>query len=317
LERNLRLLEFDYGDRPNDGFSLFNLGWTLLDLGRAPEALTHLQRALEETKPSSSTLRKLYHLLALAYRALDRRDDALAACRQGLERFPRDGELLCEEALLYRDKGDLRGAEKSWLDLLDTPRGQYFASEEVGLRGFRTRHLVAEVYRAQDRRIEAEVQWRAALGERADFEPAWMGLAELYLRSERWSDLEYLLQKLEDQGASPARVGWLRARGLIHRRDYPVARRTLERVIAQDPTALPPRILLSQMLLQEGRDWVAAERALREVLDIDPNHAETRHNLRVLLRRVGRDPEAPRPPGLGSPSEAGGPRRDKMLNQPR
>src|SRR5205823_6184177 len=67
LERNLRLLELDHADRPDDAFTLFNLGWTLLDLGRTDEALTHLQHALKQTKPSSSTLRKLYHLLALAY----------------------------------------------------------------------------------------------------------------------------------------------------------------------------------------------------------------------------------------------------------
>jgi hypothetical protein len=123
-------------------------------------------------------------------------------CR--LKAFPFDAEMLCEQGLLRRDQKDLRGAEQSWLTLLDARRGQYFASEEVGLRGFRTRQLLAEVYRAQERFIEAEVQWRAALQERADFEPAWLGLGELYLRSERWSDLDYLLERLEGRG-SPRR----------------------------------------------------------------------------------------------------------------
>jgi tetratricopeptide (TPR) repeat protein len=139
LERNLRLLEMDFKDRPRDGFTLFNLGWTLLDLGRSEEALTHLRSSLETTSPSSSTLRKLYHLLALAHRALGRQEEALKACAEGLERFPLDAELLFELGLLQRDRGDLRGAERSWLSLLDARRGQYFASEEVGLRGFRTR----------------------------------------------------------------------------------------------------------------------------------------------------------------------------------
>lgn len=289
LERNLRLLELDYAERPDDAFTLFNLGWTLLDLGRTDEALTHLQKALEKTKPSSSTLRKLYHLLALADRHLERKEEALQMCREGLERFPLDAEMLCEQGLLQRDQGDFREAEKSWLSLLDAQRGQYFASEEVGLRGFRTRQLVAEIYRAQERRLEAEVQWRAALAERVDFEPAWMGLAELYLRSERWPELEYFLQNLEGNGLNPAKVGWLRARGQVQRGEIAAARRTLASVVAQDPSALGPRVLLSQVLLQEGRDWVAAERALRDVLEIEPNHAETQHNLRVLLRRLGKD----------------------------
>ena len=300
LERNLRLLELDHAERPDDAFSLFNLGWTLLDLGRTAEALTHLQKSLEKTKPSSSTLRKLYHLLALNYRHLERKEEALQMCREGLERFPLDAELLCEQGLLQRDQGDFRGAERSWLSLLDAHRGQYFASEEVGLRGFRTRQLVAEIYRAQERRLEAEVQWRAALAERVDFEPAWMGLAELYLRGERWPELEYFLQNLEGKGLNPAKVGWLRARGQVQRGEVAAARRTLVSVVADDASALGPRVLLSQVLLQEGRDWAAAERALRDVLEIDPNHAETQHNLRVLLRRLGKESTS----AVGDPSQA-------------
>jgi hypothetical protein len=59
--------------------------------------------------------------------------------------------------------------------------------------------------------------------------------------------------------------------------------------VAYDPKAPGPRVLFSQILLQEGRDWDAAERALRDVLSIDPDHAETKHNLNVLLRRLGRE----------------------------
>ncbi|HKI33740.1 MAG TPA: glycosyltransferase [Gemmataceae bacterium] len=292
LERNLRLLELDHADRPDDAFTLFNLGWTLLDLGRAADAVPHLGHALKQTKPSSSTLRKLHHLLALAQRHLGHPDEALAACREALRQFPDDAELLCEEGLLRRDTGDLGGAEESWLRLLEARRGRYFASEEVGLRGFKTRQLLAEVYRVRQRWAEAEVQWRAALAERADFEPAWEGLAELYLRQKRWSDLEDLLDKREVQGAVPPKVGWLRARGQLQRQEFAAARRTLQGVIAADGQALGPRVLLTHVLLQEGRDWAGTERALREVLTLDPGHAETRHNLKVLLRRLGREPVA-------------------------
>src|SRR5262249_32780397 len=38
LERNLRLLQLDNADRPDDSFTLFNLGWTMMDLGRTREA---------------------------------------------------------------------------------------------------------------------------------------------------------------------------------------------------------------------------------------------------------------------------------------
>jgi GT2 family glycosyltransferase len=288
LERNLRLLELDYAQRANDGFTLFNLGWTLLDLGRQEEALGHLQHALTETKPTSSTLRKLYHLLAVAHKALGRRAEALAVCAEGLERFADDAELLLEQGLLLREAKDLAGTEEAWLRLLEGRKGQYFASEEVGLRGYRTRHLLAEIYVAQERWVEAEVQWRAALKERSDFEPAWMGLCELLLRQSRWADLEELLDGLHQAGVAPARVGWLRARGQAQRQELAGARRTLQQVIALDPVAHGPRVLLSQVLLREGRDWAAAEQALHEVLKLQPNNAEANNNLRILRRRLGR-----------------------------
>src|SRR5262249_47439407 len=157
-------------------------------------------------KPTSSTLRKLYHLVAIAYRSVNRRDDGLAKCREGLKLFPDDAELLCEEGLMLRDQGDLFGAEQSWLRLLEARRGQYFASEEVGLRGFKTRQMLCEVYQKQERFVEAEIQWRTALNEAASFEPAWQGLADLYVRQERWSDLDYFLAKLEAQGISLPKV---------------------------------------------------------------------------------------------------------------
>jgi hypothetical protein len=51
--------------------------------------------------------------------------------------------------------------------------------------------------------------------------------------------------------------------------------------------ALPPRVLLSHVLLQEGADWNAAEKSLRDVLAISPDHAETTHNLAILQRQQG------------------------------
>jgi glycosyltransferase involved in cell wall biosynthesis len=285
LERNLRLLEMDHVERSDDSFSLFNLGWTLLDLGRLAEAMPALQRSLETARPDSSILRKLYHLLGVAHRQLSAGDEALRACREGLKRFPDDAELLLEEGLMLRDKGDLAGAEHSWLRLFEPRQGKYFSSEDMGLRGFRSRQLLAELFAAQQRWVEAEFHWRSALEERGDFEPAWQGLAELYLRQGRWPDLEELLQKLDQQGVAAHKVGWLRARGQLQRKEFAAARNTLSGLIEQDPQALGPRVLLSQALLQEGRDWQAAEKALLDVLALDDKNQDAQHNLQILRRQ--------------------------------
>ncbi len=240
LERNLRLLELDDAERPDDSFSQFNLGWTLLDLGRTADALPRLRRSVETARPDSSILRKLHHLLAVAQRQSGAPNEALQACQDGLKRFPDDAELLLEEGLMLRDRGDLAGAEISWSRLFEPRQGKYFSSEEVGLRGFRTRQLLAEIFAKQERWLEAELQWRAAQEERLNFEPAWQGLAELYLRMARWADLDELLQRLDEKGIAPPKVGWLRARGQMQRKEYATARRTLAEVIARDPQAIGP-----------------------------------------------------------------------------
>jgi len=285
LERNLRLLEMDGAERPDDSFSLFNLGWTLLDLGRAQEGQGHLQRSLDGAAPQSSILRKLYHLLGVCHRNLGRPGEALKILQQGLGLFPDDGEMLLDEGLLLRDQGDFVDAERSWLKLLAPRQGNYFASEEVGLRGYKTRQLLTEIYARQERWLEAEVQCRASLAERADFEPAWLGLAEIQLRQGRESDLENLLQRLEQQGAPAAKLAWLRGRGQVQRREFARARQSLEKAIALDPRAIGPRVLLSHALLQEGRDWAAAEQALHDILELDAQNQEAQHNLQLLQRQ--------------------------------
>jgi tetratricopeptide (TPR) repeat protein len=285
LERNLRLLHLDEKDHPEDAYVLFNLGWSYQDLGRHAEALPLLRRSLERAKPQASIVRKLYVLLTEGQRALGRRDEALAVCRAGRERFADDAELLYLEAGLRHDGGDVRGTEECLLRLLAMPAGTYFASLDVGLRGYKTRHQLAGLYQQQGRTVEAEAQWRAVLAERPDFVPAWLGLGELYLAAGRWADLDQVAHGLEAQTVAALDGAILRARAHLLRREFAEARRLVEQILAQAPQGLGPRVLLSHVLLQEGRDWAAVEQALQAVLALDPNNAEARHNLEVLRHR--------------------------------
>jgi glycosyltransferase involved in cell wall biosynthesis len=60
LERNLRLLHLDMAERPNDPFTLFNLGWSYADLGRISDAIPLLQRSLQQSHNADSITPKLY-----------------------------------------------------------------------------------------------------------------------------------------------------------------------------------------------------------------------------------------------------------------
>jgi tetratricopeptide (TPR) repeat protein len=162
--------------------------------------------------------------------------------------------LFWEGQLLY-ERRDWAGAEARFLRLLALRPEKRFAIVDPALRGYRARHHLGLVYRAQGRDGEAEAQWQAALAEQPQFPPACLELGKLYLA----------------------------------RKDFTGARQVLEPAILQTLQALPLRVLLSRVLLEEGRDPLAAEQALRDVLALDPTHAEARHNLAVHLRRQGRE----------------------------
>jgi GT2 family glycosyltransferase/tetratricopeptide (TPR) repeat protein len=294
LQRDLRLLESDRQDHPDDPFTLFNLGQVYQEQGRKAEALALFRRSLAGSQPPDSIVRKLYALIAQCHNQLGQRHEALAACRADLTVCPGDPELLFQEGAVRRGLGDTAGAETSWRQVLQAEPGEYFASVHTGLRGYLTRHNLAGLYRETGRDADAESQWRLALQEWPDYEPAWRGLADLLLTQRRWDELEALARGQE--GAGPA--GALRAvaaRARIHlaRREFAAGRALLEGACASFPGALEPRQLLSYMLLQEGRDWAAAEAALRALLALDPADAEARHNLTLLRAQLGKPADLP------------------------
>src|SRR5262249_45196634 len=104
----------------------------------------------------------------------------------------------------------------------------------------------------------------------------------------RWDDLNVVVQQLQAGGRNEVEAAVLRARGQLARREFAGARQVLEETMARAPEALWPRVVLSHVLLQEGRDWPAAEHALREILTREPDHAEARRNLTLLLQQQGR-----------------------------
>jgi GT2 family glycosyltransferase/predicted Zn-dependent protease len=300
LARDLRLLQLEDAEHPDDPFTLFNLGSVYLELGRIEEALPLLGRSLQRSQPSDSIVRKLYALLAQGHRRLGRPAEAVAACQGGRRHYPDDAELLFQEALGRQELRDPAGAEACLLRLLEGREGKHFASLDAGLRGHKARHKarhnLAVLYQGQGRRAEAEAQWRVAAAEAPGFAPAWLGLGELYLHEGRWGELEEAAARLEAEAAAAAEAAALRARGHLARWKFAAARACLGEAIAREPAALRPRIILSHVLLQEGRDWAAAEQALRDVLGRDPGQDEARRNLAVLLRQQGRDAETAQHP---------------------
>ena len=212
------------------------------------------------SNPKDSIVRKLYALFAQGHRRLGQDGLALAACRKGREFYPDDVELLFQEGVVLRARGDRAGARRCWTELLRPRPADHFASLDTGLSGYKTRHNLAQLELEEGNLSGAEAHWRAALAEQAAFMPAQLGLGEVYLRRGRWDDLERAAAALAEGGLA-VEGDVLRAQGHLARKEFPSARRLLEAAITKAPQAVALRRVLSYALLQEGKDWSAAERA--------------------------------------------------------
>ncbi len=210
LDRDLRLLLLENKERPDDPFTLFNLGSLYHETGRPAEALPLLQRSLERSRPRASIVTKLHALITGCLRQLQRPQEALDACQAGLKHTPDDDELLFLNALIQRELGDAAGAKATLIQLLCAPRVASLANGDDALRGYKARHNLAVIYEETGRPAEAEAQWRAAVIENPHFSTGWLRLGELYLKQERWDDLEAAAGGLSGCPSGPAKAIALR-----------------------------------------------------------------------------------------------------------
>lgn len=288
LERNLRLLELDARDQPDDMSVLFHLGWTYHLLGRPGEAIPPLRRSLALCQPGQSILPKNLALLVRSLRQLGRQQEAFNTCLQGLNIYPRDPELLFHEGQLRREGGDLAGAERAILRLLNEPHETAVACGfDLGLKSYKARCALAEIYRDQGRLAEAEREWHAALAEQPTFTPAWLCLGDMWLQSGR---PERTLQVAEQLIANPPTEHdgtLLKARCLMVRGDYPQAHHLLDHLIARAPAAPWPRVVRAHALLLEGRNIPALVAALKDVLRLDPTNNFAQQQLPLARQRAG------------------------------
>ncbi len=217
LDRDLRLLLLENEERPDDPFTLFNLGSLYHETGRPAEALPLLQRSLERSRPRASIVTKLHALIAGCLRQLQRPREALDACRAGLKQMPDDDELLFLSTLVERELGNTARAEATLVRLLSTPRVTSLVNGDDRARGYKARHNLAVIFEETGRTAEAEAQWRAAVIENPQFTAGWLRLGELYLKQRRWDELEESASGLSRCPAGAAKASAPARRGMVAR----------------------------------------------------------------------------------------------------
>jgi tetratricopeptide (TPR) repeat protein len=297
LQRNVRLLLLDQQERPDDPFTLFNLGSAYLQLGRLAEAVPLLERSLERSQPGDAIVPKLYAALAAAHDRLGQRSRALALLRQGQVRCPGESQLLFLEGQLRWAVGEWAAAEACWRQVMGSrlpataEAGVTFADRDEGLP-LAARQQVALLCQASGRAEEAEKLWRELVAEQPGWLPAWVGLGELLLERQDWAAVAEIAGRLEAEPAGQVEALVLRGRVHLARKEFDQARALLGEAVSRAPAAVRPRLYLSHVWLQEGRDLAAAEQALRTLLTLAPWETPSWRNLAVLLRKQGRLAEA-------------------------
>jgi hypothetical protein len=179
LQRDLDILQMEYGEQPDHPFTLFNLGMTYRELGKIAQALDFYRRSLRGSVVTDSIVRKLYASIAQCERDLGRPADALRTCREGRIYYPEDAELLLQECRTLEALGDLPAAIHCLERLIAGRDREHFASVVPGLRGHLARHELALLCFRAGRLDDAQAQWLQVHAERPQFRQVLFGLADL------------------------------------------------------------------------------------------------------------------------------------------
>jgi GT2 family glycosyltransferase/tetratricopeptide (TPR) repeat protein len=176
--RDFRILKLELKDDPDDTFTLFNLGMTLLDMGRPSQAISFLCRSLQMAASGESHIRKIYAMLIQCYAELGRPETARRTCFQGLAVCPGDPEILFRKGIVEQSLGFLNDAEKSFLAVLQSQEDRHFSSLDQGIFGIKVWHNLALIYSQQGRQDLEIPAWRRALEFNRDNRTAWRGLLQ-------------------------------------------------------------------------------------------------------------------------------------------
>ena len=220
LERNLRLLEMEYQQRPTDPFILFYLGSTYLEKNAPQKALGFLQAGLDLAEPTDVLTRKFYALIAQCYRLLEKHEEARQICQSGLGIFPRDSEILFQKGLALQKLGNKTESISCLLQLVEGNDGTYRSGADTGIRGCKAHHNLAILFQETEQWDEAEKHWHLALEYEPGFLPSLVGLGEFYIRRSRGGKLHDVLIKLANHPHGKKEHAILKVRKLIAEKDY-------------------------------------------------------------------------------------------------
>ncbi len=171
-ERNLKLIQRELGQDPDNRLLRYHYGVELFRAERYAEAAEELTRAANGIDPNTIYLPKLLRYIVMAHHYAGQPDRAFHAARLGLRLFPDYADLYYYLGLI--DLGLKRYAEASrcFQRAVSMPQQPARYASFAGVRGFRSYfHLgrIAETFLDQDKALE---YYMASLRDNPEFTPA-------------------------------------------------------------------------------------------------------------------------------------------------
>ena len=296
---------------PNYAEAILQLAQINLRKGDTAAVINSLTQ-LTQRRPQLS---QAHLLLADAYRVQGNTEAALAVYRRLVDLFPKDPQpsLLTGLVLLQQNKkSDARKAFEKSLELaptylpaleqlveLDIADKQYDAAfdrlqklAEKYPQAPELQSLSAGVYEAKGDLAQAETALLKAIELQPNFRPAYLSLARIYVRSNRY---QQALEKLQGVVAkNPKDVPALMQIGMIQSemKDYPAAAQTYEKLLAINPDFSPALNNLAYLYSERLGRLEEAYKLARHVKDLLPNEPYTADTLGWILYKRGEYPWA-------------------------
>jgi adenylate cyclase len=143
-ERSISLFQQAIELDPNDPYAPMNMAWCLLYLQRPEEAIPFAKRAMRLNPLDKKFQSKCILRLGMAYRQMERYEEAISACRKALQIRPNHWASWIELAVTYSYAGHEEDARSAAQELLRThPK---FSLEKYAKR---------TLYKDKDRRVDA------------------------------------------------------------------------------------------------------------------------------------------------------------------
>lgn len=292
--RNLRLLELELAERPDDPLLLYHLAHSLNATGQLDRAVETLERLL--AGPAVSGVNRpvyLYAHIVLARFQQDRGDLAakVAVLRRALAEDPDYGLahfFLGEHAWAERRLGEAREHLEHSLRAgipVTNIALPYRPIEHL------TRYYLAEIDRAEGRSESAAEHARAATALMPEMPQAWGTRADLAMELRRFDEAREVLERLLALGETHPTVHFQLGYCHLEQGRLGQARAAFAEVVRQDPARADAWLNLGNVEFREGR-LEAAHAAYRQALRLRPNFALAQLNLAKTCLRLDRSEEA-------------------------